>query len=65
MANHISVGIKTRSIVLKIETYNMLERYKAKLIGERGTPKITFDDVINHLLNTKNLKNKVKERGVM
>lgn len=58
MKEHSSVGKKKRTIVLKIETYERLERYKAKLIGERGTSKITFDDVINQLLNMQGTRNK-------
>lgn len=42
---------KTRTILLKGETYERLDRYKAKVIGKKGTSKITFDDVINFLLN--------------
>ena len=43
---------KSRNVVLKLETYERLERYKVKLIGERKTSSITFDDAINELLNS-------------
>jgi len=40
-----------RNVVLKIETYDKLEKYKIKLISEKGDSRITFDDVINNLLD--------------
>jgi hypothetical protein len=40
----------TRNVVLKVETYERLDRYKAKLIGERKTSGVTYDDAINELL---------------
>ena len=40
----------SRNIALKSETYERLDRYKVKLMGEKGTTNISFDDVINHLL---------------
>jgi hypothetical protein len=45
----------SRNVVLKAETYERLDRYKAKLIGERGTSNISFDDVISSLLEISNL----------
>lgn len=42
---------KRKNIVLKIPTYERLERYKVALIKEKGNPKVTFDDVVNDLLN--------------
>jgi hypothetical protein len=42
--------VQKRNIVLKIETYEKLEKYKAKLIGKRGDSRLTFDDVINDLI---------------
>lgn len=41
---------KTRNVVLKIQTYNRLERYKIELIKRKEDPKVTYDDVINDLL---------------
>jgi hypothetical protein len=43
--------VQKRNIVLKIETYDKLEKYKAKLIGKKGDSSLTFDDVINDLLD--------------
>jgi len=44
-------AVNTRNVVLKIETYNRLDKYKIKLIGEKGDSKLIFDDVINELLD--------------
>ncbi len=43
--------VNARNIVLKIETYNRLDKYKIKLISEKDDSKLTFDDVINDLLD--------------
>lgn len=43
-------NVTKRNIVLKIETYDRLEKYKIKLMSEKGDSRITFDDVINFLL---------------
>jgi hypothetical protein len=43
-------NVQKRNVVLKIETYEKLEKYKVKLIGERGDSRLTFDDVINDLI---------------
>jgi hypothetical protein len=40
----------SRNIVLKSETYERLDKYKVKLIGERKTSNVTYDDAINELL---------------
>jgi hypothetical protein len=40
-----------RNIVLKIDTYKRLEKYKIKLINEKGTSQLSYDDVINALLD--------------
>jgi hypothetical protein len=42
--------VPKRNVVLKIETYERLEKYKVKLIGEKGDSRLTFDDIINELL---------------
>lgn len=43
--------VQKRNVVLKIETYERLEKYKAKLIGEKGDSRLTFDDAINELID--------------
>jgi hypothetical protein len=43
--------VQKRNVVLKIETYGKLEKYKAKMIGEKGDSRLTFDDVINDLID--------------
>jgi hypothetical protein len=47
----------TRNIVLKVETYERLDKYKAKLIGERRTSAITYDDAIKELLENIGVEN--------
>jgi len=44
-------NVKTRNIVLKIETHERLDKYKIKLMNEKEDSKLTFDDVINDLLD--------------
>jgi hypothetical protein len=51
MARQRQKSKSTHTIVLKIDTYNRLEKYKVKLISEKGTSSVTFDDVINELLD--------------
>ena len=41
---------RKRNVVLKMETYKQLERYKVDLVKERASPKITYDDAILSLL---------------
>lgn len=43
--------VQKRNVVLKIETYERLEKYKIKLIGETGDSRLTFDDTINDLID--------------
>lgn len=43
-------NISKRNISLSIETYEKLERYKIKLMSEKGDSRLTFDDAINSLL---------------
>ena len=43
--------MEKKNVVLKIKTYERLERYKVKVINEKKDPRITFDDVINYLLD--------------
>jgi len=40
-----------RNVVLKIQTYNRLEKYLVELVKRKGVPRISFDDAINELLN--------------
>ena len=49
MQNRKKVG--KRNVALKIETYEKLEKYKIKLISEKGDSRIAFDDVINDLIS--------------
>jgi len=44
-------NVSKRNISLNIETYERLERYKIKLMSEKGDSRLTFDDVINALLS--------------
>ena len=44
-------NVQKRNIVLKIETYKKLEKYKAELIGKKGDSRLTFDDAINELID--------------
>ena len=43
--------VKKRNVALKIETYERLEKYKIKLMSEKEDSRLTFDDVINALLD--------------
>lgn len=43
--------VTKRNIVLKIETYERLDKYKIKLMNEKEDSKLTYDDAINDLLD--------------
>ena len=43
-------NVKTRNVVLKIESYKRLEQYKVDLMKERVDSSVTFDDAIITLL---------------
>ena len=43
---------KPQSVMLKPATHERLDKYKAKVIGDKGTSKVTFDDIINSLLDS-------------
>jgi len=43
--------VTKRNVVLKIETYERLDKYKIKLMNEKGDSKLTFDDIIKDLLD--------------
>lgn len=51
--------LEKRNVVLKINTYERLEKYKIKLINEKGDSRITFDDAINNLLDKENKVSKL------
>jgi hypothetical protein len=44
-------SVEKRNVVLRIETYERLDKYKIKLISEKGDSRITFDDAINDLID--------------
>jgi hypothetical protein len=44
-------AVKKRNVVLRIDTYQRLEKYKIKLMSEKVDSRLTFDDVINTLLD--------------
>lgn len=39
-----------RNVVLKMNTYKQLERYKVDLVTKKENPKITYDEAILSLL---------------
>lgn len=43
--------VAKRNVVLKIETYERLDKYKIKLMSEKEDSKLTYDDAINDLLD--------------
>lgn len=43
-------NVKTRNVVLKMESYKKLEHYKVDLMKEKGDASVTFDDTIITLL---------------
>jgi len=51
--------LEKRNVGLKIKTYERLEKYKIKIISEKGDSRITFDDVINNLLDKESELSKV------
>ncbi len=52
MARHQKSQATSRNIVLKIDTYNRLQRFLVELVKEKGVPRITFDEAINELLDS-------------
>lgn len=44
-------AVKKRNVVLQIDTYERLEKYKIRLMSEKEDSSLTFDDVINNLLD--------------
>jgi len=53
-------NVRKRNVALKIETYERLEKYLIELIRERGSPRLTFDDAINALLDEHEAHNRMK-----
>ena len=43
--------VKKRNVVLRIDTYQRLDKYKIELMSEKGDSSLSFDDVINRLLD--------------
>jgi hypothetical protein len=43
--------VTARNIVLKIGTYNRLQKFLIQLVREREIPRVSFDDAINELLD--------------
>lgn len=43
--------VSKRNIVLKIETYNRLERFLLEVMKVKGSPRVTFDEAVNFLLD--------------
>jgi len=44
-------NVAKRNVVLKIETYNRLEKLLVELVKERGTLRVSFDEAVNMLLD--------------
>jgi hypothetical protein len=44
-------NVTTRNVVLKIATYNRLQRFVVQLVREKESPRVSFDDAINELLD--------------
>ena len=44
-------SVETRNVVLKIKTYERLEKYKIQMIAEKNKSQLSFDDVISSLLD--------------
>jgi len=47
-------NVKKRNISLNISTYERLDKFKIKLMSEKQNSNLTFDDVINELLDNAN-----------
>lgn len=52
--------VKKRNVALKIETYDRLEKYKIRLMGEKEDSRLTFDDVITFLLDKEGYQRREK-----
>ena len=51
MNQNSQAGIRKKNIALNPETYKRLESLKANLIKDRQNPNLTYDEVINFLLD--------------
>ena len=45
-------NVSKRNIVLKIETYNRLERFLLEVMKKKGSPRVTFDEAVNSVSYT-------------
>jgi len=43
--------VSKRNVALKIETYSRLERFLLEVMKMKGSPRVTFDEAINFLLD--------------
>jgi len=43
--------VSKRNIVLKIETYNRLEKFLLEIMKMKSSPRVTFDEAVNFLLD--------------
>jgi hypothetical protein len=44
-------NVSNRNIVLKIKTYDRLQKFLVELVKEKGVLRISFDQAINELLD--------------
>jgi len=44
-------NVSRRNIVLKIETYNRLEEFLFEVMKKKNSPRVTFDEAVNFLLD--------------
>jgi hypothetical protein len=51
MNQNLEISTKKRNIALYPETFKRLENIKSNLIKERLNPNLTYDEVINSLLD--------------
>jgi len=51
LARKQKANMSRRNVVLKIETYNRLEKYLVELVKRKGVPRVSFDEAINELLD--------------
>ncbi len=50
-ARRTNSNVLKRNIVLRIETYERLQKYLLELMQKRGSPRVTFDEAITTLLD--------------
>jgi hypothetical protein len=51
MAKPKKADAKHRNVVLKITTYERLQKFLVDLVRKRGTPRVSFDEAITELLD--------------